>query len=800
MSLLKARNRKLETPLHDAAKVGNEEVIHDLIRHSPSVVKDALRETNDNGDTALHVAANHNHLQEVVSELMNLDPQVAYEENKQGFSPLYIATVEGHTSMVETMLQVDTTLACTQFSDGTFPVHVAARMGNEELVEHFLREYPDYAKLLDSCGRNFFHMAAEQNHSKMLTTVFALMEDELPQFSQMIENMINARNYEGNTPLHIAAMNGHKFVMRTIWDKLNHDKTALVQNQKRKTALDLSREQLLDTKKEKETVLDSLLTMDANLFMAAVKGDSNVLIRRLGLPTDAQNEIQVTIEDSGSNSQQTESEHHVAQCELGSTATGFGDTLLHLLITGRHNELALKVFTKDMSLLKTRNNKLETPLHNAAKVRNEEIIRNLIRLSPSVVKDALGEINENGDTALHVAAKHNSEGVVSELMMLDPQAAYKKNKQGFSSLYIAIVEDQTSLVEAMLQVDTTLACTQFSDGTFPVHVAARRGNVDLVKHFLQNYPDYAKLLDSCGRNLFHHIATEETHSYVFTRMFESTRDDLPQISQIVESMINAMDYEGNTPLHIAAMKGHESVMTAILDKLNYDRAALVPNRKGKTAFDLSFDQLWDTKEFDQDKLNAYVDNKGWYFTREWFDNVMIVYQNKLERTQIIGLGSVLIITVAFAAAFTVPGGYNADNGAPVLGKRFMFRAFILANTFAFICAFQSLFAVVFKALKGPEDIDLQYALHKFLSAACCMVIAFGLGSYVVLAPVSLPIAIIVLVISLLLGSPTVFLLVVTEVDLYYKRLFIFPSTVFLLVLLVVTPVMTLILIFCLAFL
>ncbi|KAJ4771763.1 Ankyrin repeat protein family-like protein [Rhynchospora pubera] len=554
----------------------------------------------------------------------------------------------------------------------------------------------------------------------------------------------------------------------------------------------------MSSSQKKETVPDSHTAMDADLFMAAIKGDSDVLIRRLGLPTDAQDEIQVTIEDSGSNSQQTEAEHHVAECELGSTATGFGDTLLHLLITGRHNELALKVFTKDMSLLKARNRKLETPLHNAAKVGNKEVIRDLSRLSPNVVKDALGETNENRDTALHVAAKHNSKGVVSELMRLDPQAAYKKNKQGFSPLYIATVEDHTSSVKAMLQADTTLACTQFSDGTFPVHVVARRGNAKLVEHFLREYPDYAKLLDSCGRNLFH-IAAEQGDSNVFPKVFALTKDESPQISQMIDSMINARDYEGNTPLHMAAMKGQESVMRAILDKLNYDRAALLENRKGKTAFHLSFDQVWDTTDkIDRKQIGEYVKKKGWYFTRQWFDDVMIPYQNKMERIQVIGLGSVLITTIAFAAAFTVPGG-NADNGAPVLGKRFMFRAFILANTLAFIQAFQSLFAVICNALTNPEDIELQYALYKFLSAASCMVIAFGLGSYVVLAPVSLPFAIIVLVVSLLVGSPTVFPVLSMEQGLY-KHIFTFPRPniggLFALVLLTIP----LILIFCLAFL
>ncbi|KAJ4733386.1 Ankyrin repeat protein family-like protein [Rhynchospora pubera] len=544
-------------------------------------------------------------------------------------------------------------------------------------------------------------------------------------------------------------------------------------------------------------VLQQRPLIPVQIFDAIIKGNTDYLVQCLGL-LEEREEIKVTIGSSQSAPQQIEEKHETFQFVLGS-ATRFGDTLLHLLITGRHNEIALKVFTKDMSLLKARNKKLETPLHDAAKVGNEEVIRDLIRLSPNVVKDALGETNENGDTTLHVAANHNHlQGVVSELMKLEPQTAYEENKQGFSPLYIAIVKGHNSLVEVMLQVDTTLACTQFSDGTFPVQVAARKGNTDLVKHFFQEYPDYAGLLDSCGRNPFHMLA-EQNRSILFTEVFALTEDDKrPHISQMIESMINARDYEGNTPLHMAAMKGDRQVMRVIWNKLNHYRKALLENQTGKTAFEISFRQLWDANEDSRLQIKAYIEKKGWYFTRDWFDYVMSPYPNKLERSQLIGLGSVLITTVAFAAAFTIPGGYNADNGAPILGKKFMFRAFILANTLAFIQAFQSLFVIVHSSLDvDVEDLHLEYAVYKFLSAASCMVTAFGLGSYVMLAPGSLPIAIIILVVTLLIGSPALFPVIMMEKSLVKRFNSSIADTTYNIPYMIGILTMPMILIFCL---
>jgi Domain of unknown function len=111
-----------------------------------------------------------------------------------------------------------------------------------------------------------------------------------------------------------------------------------------------------------------------------------------------------------------------------------------------------------------------------------------------------------------------------------------------------------------------------------------------------------------------------------------------------------------------------------------------------------------------------------------------------DKIQIIGLGSVLISTVAFAAAFTLPGGYSTDNGTPVLGRNYVFKAFILADVLAFALAFLSTASLIFCCISRHDqdriENEIKSTVHMFTVAAKCLAMAMALGLYVVLSPIS----------------------------------------------------------------
>lgn len=112
--------------------------------------------------------------------------------------------------------------------------------------------------------------------------------------------------------------------------------------------------------------------------------------------------------------------------------------------------------------------------------------------------------------------------------------------------------------------------------------------------------------------------------------------------------------------------------------------------------------------------------------------------------QTISISSVLIATVVFTAAFTLPGGYRADDhengGTPTFAGHPAFDVFIIANTMAFILSSLSI-NLLMQAGAGNHDVRTRAfyiiaARVLMVGSARSLSAAFAFGLYVVLVPVA----------------------------------------------------------------
>ncbi|KAH7844579.1 hypothetical protein Vadar_029648 [Vaccinium darrowii] len=125
-----------------------------------------------------------------------------------------------------------------------------------------------------------------------------------------------------------------------------------------------------------------------------------------------------------------------------------------------------------------------------------------------------------------------------------------------------------------------------------------------------------------------------------------------------------------------------------------------------------------------------------------------------DRKPIINTMSVvaaLIATLTFAAAFTMPGGYNSgpDNlGGATLVKKAALRAFILSDTLAMCCSI-TVVSLLWTAMRVEEDLKFSLTNTSMILlniALCATLVAFMSGVFAVIAPKALWVAILVCII------------------------------------------------------
>uniref|UniRef100_A0A0D9XCL6 PGG domain-containing protein n=1 Tax=Leersia perrieri TaxID=77586 RepID=A0A0D9XCL6_9ORYZ len=210
--------------------------------------------------------------------------------------------------------------------------------------------------------------------------------------------------------------------------------------------------------------------------------------------------------------------------------------------------------------------------------------------------------------------------------------------------------------------------------------------------------------------------------------------------------MNMQDKNGNTALHRAVHVCDILVFFLLL--INSQVVLHMKNNKGQTPLDLARlkthlnGQIYPVSNTTCPPYGDSPDDSSRENRIQKMDRKALskIYRN-------FSIGAVLIVTVTFAATFTMPGGYVSSDddrvairGTPVLAGTYFFDAFVIANTLAFILSGLATFSLMYA---GYTPLDFAFretcallALELLHRSVRCVGIAFVVGTYVMLASVA----------------------------------------------------------------
>lgn len=425
--------------------------------------------------------------------------------------------------------------------------------------------------------------------------------------------------------------------------------------------------------------------------------------------------------------------------------TGELNTLLHIAAGQGHCALIVELCRRDSSLLCSVNKSLETPLHGTARAGHADAVDAIVRLASgddSVEEGRLRGVlcwrNDVGDTALHLAARHGHGAAVERLVRLAPEMAAELDGAGVSPLYLAVMsrsvdavreiiasegdasvsgpDSQNALHAAVLQSSEMVslllrwrpelasnldinkssplhfassdgdcsivkailthsapstAYLQDSDGLSALHAAARMGHVAAVRLLLQFYPACADIRDNQGKS-FLHVAAMNGHSSVVSYAIKN---------RMLEHLLNTQDKEGNTPLHLAVVAGEHKVISKLLSSGKVQ--GHIMNNSGRTPLDL-VQSSTGFSSMVRLVVKLYVSGAQFKPQRQdhiqkWNGQDIMKWREKISNN--LAVVSTLVATVAFSAAFNVPGSYGSDGKANLSGD-WLYDAFLVLDTIA----------------------------------------------------------------------------------------------------------------------
>ncbi|XP_048325371.2 uncharacterized protein LOC107413233 isoform X2 [Ziziphus jujuba] len=300
---------------------------------------------------------------------------------------------------------------------------------------------------------------------------------------------------------------------------------------------------------------------------------------------------------------------------------------------------------------------------------------------------------------------------------------------GIKFLYdMKLVHVQTfQLVHQMCATTTSLdeiqleACFVY-DALFR---AVDRGNVEFVISMLKANQELVEICDELWRNIFMRaILNRQANVFNLIHRLDSKL-----------AAATAIDRHGNNMLHLAGMLAPDPQLNQISG----------PNKISGAALQMQRELQW-FKEVESIVTPWTIEHKSssltpaQMFTRDHKDLRTEGEKWMKETATSCTVVGALIVTIMFAAAFTVPGGNNQDTGVPIFLNKELFMVFIISDAISLFSSTTSvlMFLGILTSRYAEEDFlnslpkKMMIGLSTLFFSIATMMIAFGATLLIVL--------------------------------------------------------------------
>ncbi|CAK7338358.1 unnamed protein product [Dovyalis caffra] len=308
------------------------------------------------------------------------------------------------------------------------------------------------------------------------------------------------------------------------------------------------------------------------------------------------------------------------------------NTILHEAVMNGNISVVQLLLRVDPELARFENYAGESPLFLASREGKKDILDQILISTPSSAHGGL-----EGQTALHAAVIERHSDIMEILLREKPQLIREADHHLRTPLYYAASLGDHKAVERLLEFDTCIAYALDRDGRSALHVAAKNGHAKVVERIIYYCPDSGELLDLNGRSVLHFAVLSGKVNVV--RCVLETAE--------LQCLVNQADNGGNTPLHLAAIEKQTWIM----------RCLIWDERVDQRARNNIITSIWRKLS---SVSNGITKKKNPPYCTDHEAIARTQTYKRMGHTLL--MVATLIATVTFAAAFTLPGGFDNNLG------------------------------------------------------------------------------------------------------------------------------------------